>query len=723
MTGEKSSMRVKFRYLSVLCVVAVLFCFSGCLFRLETPTLTYNNFTVSWSAQNNANSYEVVFNGESYDTTETSFNYAPYITTGKQTLKVRAFSGNVFVSNSDYTDEKVFYVSETKLTTPASLIAPHKDNSYTMSWNAVAGADMYLVSLEDGQGNIQYFETTDAEIEIRKFISIGGEYTAKVRAMAYDVSIYGPSAYSEEVVFDCPLPLNTPENVKLAGNTLQWTGVDSAVGYRVTTLDGETIETTSTSANVSNLMLADTTVFFVQATSSDGDRDSAYSNGIATFEQNTKSQYASTKFDFLGNEFDLVADSAEELKSLVYYTLLYRIENMQFYVDYLTNNNARSDAIVEYLREYNEIKAIDIRISFSGELANLTVSYLHVSTPNLSATGEYTTVQNTAVPPTTYVTSDNKRSDDFDDFAIDTRTKTALVFTSDQLYYALQNGCKPIFASDTCPAKVVYDEAKAVLRDIIGNDMSDYQKVCAIYEWITYNTVYDHNLYALSEKLESGSNSGSAQATLSRYRGFYIEGVLLDNGQAVCDGLAKTFVLLCSLENIDCYKVSGLAGEGVNINAEMYGGAHAWNKVKLVAGDNESAWYIVDTTWADMSTYDVIAKKYIETMAHEYFLVTDADLATNHLETEPATNVADVEFNYYANTQLGQNVMLDLYAENYGDLVSMLLQAEGERLDYLEFEMSSTLNDKNTVYGYVRNNTSRNYSIMNSGNVYMIVYS
>ncbi len=110
-------------------------------------------------------------------------------------------------------------------------------------------------------------------------------------------------------------------------------------------------------------------------------------------------------------------------------------------------------------------------------------------------------------------------------------------------------------------------------------------------------------------------------------------------------------------------------------------------------------------------------------MAHEHFLVTDADLATNHLETEPATNVADVEFNYYANTQLGQNVMLDLYAENYGDLVSMLLQAEGERLDYLEFEMSSTLNDKNTVYGYVRNNTSRNYSIMNSGNVYMIVYS
>lgn len=67
-------------------------------------------------------------------------------------------------------------------------------------------------------------------------------------------------------------------------------------------------------------------------------------------------------------------------------------------------------------------------------------------------------------------------------------------------------------------------------------------------------------------------------------------GVFL-NGQAVCEGYAEAFKLLCDRENIPCILVVG-TGDG---------GAHEWNYVQMEDGK----WYGMDVTWDDQddSTY------------------------------------------------------------------------------------------------------------------------
>lgn len=67
-------------------------------------------------------------------------------------------------------------------------------------------------------------------------------------------------------------------------------------------------------------------------------------------------------------------------------------------------------------------------------------------------------------------------------------------------------------------------------------------------------------------------------------------GVFL-NGQAVCEGYAEAFKLLCDRENIPCIIVVGTGN----------GSAHEWNYVQM----DDGKWYGMDVTWDDQddSTY------------------------------------------------------------------------------------------------------------------------
>lgn len=64
-------------------------------------------------------------------------------------------------------------------------------------------------------------------------------------------------------------------------------------------------------------------------------------------------------------------------------------------------------------------------------------------------------------------------------------------------------------------------------------------------------------------------------------------GVFL-KGQAVCEGYAEAFKLLCDRENIPCIIVVGTGN----------GGAHEWNYVQMEDGK----WYGMDVTWDDQGT-------------------------------------------------------------------------------------------------------------------------
>lgn len=235
-----------------------------------------------------------------------------------------------------------------------------------------------------------------------------------------------------------------------------------------------------------------------------------------------------------------------------------------------------------------------------------------------------------------YSEVENKR----ESLPIDEKTETMNVANSNDLYRVVSNGFKPVFAADESGQKLqaLYNKARKVLIDYISADMTDVEKIAAIYDWIVNEVDYDYAVASL------GTGSGT-----SGYNAFYLEGVF-DDKRAVCDGKSKAFALLCGMENIKAIRVSGYANSNIAAvpDSEKAKYGHAWNKVLVDANnDGEREWYVVDTTWGDVEVGGTSGRT--EYLNYGYFLVTDEAVATSH-QAKIATPKADTEYNVYKNT-------------------------------------------------------------------------
>lgn len=250
-----------------------------------------------------------------------------------------------------------------------------------------------------------------------------------------------------------------------------------------------------------------------------------------------------------------------------------------------------------------------------------------------------------------YSEVENKR----DSLPIDEKTETMNVANSNDLYRVVSNGFKPVFAADESGQKLqaLYNKARKVLIDYVSEDMTDVEKVAAIYDWIVNEVDYDYAVASL------GTGSGT-----SGYNAFYLEGVFDDN-RAVCDGKSKAFALLCGMENIKAIRVSGYANKNIAAvpDSEKAAYGHAWNKVLVDANnDGEREWYVVDTTWGDVEVGGTSGRT--EYLNYGYFLVTDEAVATSH-QAKIATPKADTEYNVYKNTFFTYNgETYDFYIES-----------------------------------------------------------
>jgi hypothetical protein len=172
------------------------------------------------------------------------------------------------------------------------------------------------------------------------------------------------------------------------------------------------------------------------------------------------------------------------------------------------------------------------------------------------------------------------------------------VSTSEQLYLALSLGYKPepVEGSD---AEAVYEYFRAALLSICNGVMTEAQKVLAIYDFLATSVTYDTELFI------EGDAAGVD------YDGFYLEGVV--NGKAVCDGIAKAFVVMSRMEGIVSQKINGVAG----------GGRHAWVRTML-----DGVWYLSDPTFAS-KTITISGESY-ERLTHKYLLQTEATFNIDH---------------------------------------------------------------------------------------------
>ncbi|MDE5738473.1 MAG: hypothetical protein K2H93_08920, partial [Oscillospiraceae bacterium] len=135
-------------------------------------------------------------------------------------------------------------------------------------------------------------------------------------------------------------------------------------------------------------------------------------------------------------------------------------------------------------------------------------------------------------------------------------------------------------------------ELESMIQQIIfslGNNLSDYEKILQIHDYLVTHTEYDSESALLSEKGIWSTAYGC-----------------LINGKAVCQGYAQAFQMLMNALNIECGICSGSAKNE----------PHVWNYILL----NQN-YYWVDVTWDDPVSIDSI--EHNDWIHHSYFLIND----------------------------------------------------------------------------------------------------
>lgn len=154
-------------------------------------------------------------------------------------------------------------------------------------------------------------------------------------------------------------------------------------------------------------------------------------------------------------------------------------------------------------------------------------------------------------------------------FPIETSGRTPIPCENgEQLYYLAMNGYRPVPKTGS-RAELLYHEAREVLEKYVAEGFSDFQKIKAVYDYLTTDIAYDRGTAFSGEPYLVG-----AQA-------YYLEGVFL-NHCAVCDGKAKACALMLNMLEIPCVRTTGVHEEA----------DHAWNMVRC-----EGRWYICCTTY------------------------------------------------------------------------------------------------------------------------------
>ncbi|MBE6900434.1 MAG: hypothetical protein E7479_07225 [Ruminococcaceae bacterium] len=112
--------------------------------------------------------------------------------------------------------------------------------------------------------------------------------------------------------------------------------------------------------------------------------------------------------------------------------------------------------------------------------------------------------------------------------------------------------------------EAVTEKLEEVYEELQLEDKNDYYKICAIYDYICDNVVYDY-----------------ANLNNENYKLQYTAYAALINGTSVCQGYSNLFYRMALDWGVDARLIAGDAG-----------GGHAWNIVKM--GDY---YYNLDSTW------------------------------------------------------------------------------------------------------------------------------
>ncbi len=321
--------------------------------------------------------------------------------------------------------------------------------------------------------------------------------------------------------------------------------------------------------------------------------------------------YDSTENYSITNEKEL----AKITEAAVFNRTVSQVFTLNFEFDSL---NGLVDRLVD---NFNLDISFSVNATLAGQKLTLKFTYPPEPAKSTSAIPAYTQLSSANYDP---IIPD--RPADFDGFKINSSAVSYEVSTSEQLFYALECRVKPLPVPSSS-AERIYKKMKTVLRQIISDDMNDFQKARAIYDWIIMNVTYDGYLY---DMMENGTIEYS-----NEYKSFFLEGVF-DDGIAVCDGISKAYSALANIEGIPCVQVSGKQ------TANPSGVGHAWNKIYI-----NGNWYIVDAT-----SGGTILNRTNEILSLEFFLITDNIISKYYTASEYIVLDCQTEYDSYSEQKI-----------------------------------------------------------------------
>lgn len=169
-------------------------------------------------------------------------------------------------------------------------------------------------------------------------------------------------------------------------------------------------------------------------------------------------------------------------------------------------------------------------------------------------------------------------------------------------YVYINSGKEANYLIDEFSSKAEVDDAISQIEQVRNNILQNkkaktYENIKMVHDYLIENTEYD--------------------TTISKSNIYNIYGAMV-NGEAVCEGYARSFKYLMDTLGIPCTLV---IGKGTNSEGRTEN--HAWNYVQI--GDD---WYALDATWDDpVSNSGWVS----QSSKYRYFLKGSNDILKDHI--------------------------------------------------------------------------------------------
>ena len=367
---------------------------------------------------------------------------------------------------------------------------------------------------------------------------------------------------------------------------------------------------------------------------------------------------------------------AEEANNLGYYNYA----NDEVWLNLIANEQSSNNELLSHLcqsllsvyPEYNILSSFNLT-SIENEIFNL--SYKNELNTTKTKTQDITNIKYNE----TDYGNDYKYIDPYlrksttGVFKIDSKEEM-YVTTTEQLLHAVSHNKKPKFIGESSVAENVYKNAKLVLTSIVSDNMTDYQKATAIFDWLEYGFDIAYFTFGNTTKI-AGSFEKENISTYGLYEIYYLESIfanissnqngdiLIGNNLATSKSYSKAFALLCGIEGINSNLVYGEYTYTVSNTPTTV--EHIWNVVNI-----DSSWYSLDLTFSDNRIYFPTFSYGYGISSHSRFLnckestydtLTLEALGITNLVNKnkivysnyPSTDNCNTNYSYYSNNRFG----------------------------------------------------------------------